>query len=218
MVYIVSLSQSYFFGSGVDYLIETGISINKSNFKISMIHFTNLDSLERHLLINPVHYLIVDYSYHEENWLNELCDLKDSKAITPFKIISISDKQISLVEHVMIKQTSYLSFDLKNSCQGISMILSNPSKLVEIDESGLNMDDIIFAYYFRKYGITAKEFNILKLILKGNINKEISITLKLSEKTISGHRQNIYSKVGVKSLGQLYNKLMSHTTFKSKWH
>lgn len=216
MVFIVTLSQSYLFGLGVDYLIETGKLISRNNLRISMRHFTSVDSLERHLLVNPVHYLIVDYSHHVEKWLNKLSELKDSKVITPLKIISIIDKEISLVEHVMIKQTSYLSFGLKNSRQGISMIISNPSKLVEEDASGINMDDVIFVYYFRRYGITEKEFVILKLILNGGINKEISTTLKLSEKTISGHRQSIYTKVGVKSLGQLYNKLLSSTVCKSK--
>ncbi|MNR67423.1 DNA-binding transcriptional activator EvgA [compost metagenome] len=38
----------------------------------------------------------------------------------------------------------------------------------------------------------------------GKDNREISAHLALSDKTISGYRQKIYNKFGIRSLAQLY--------------
>ncbi|HDL8373341.1 TPA: helix-turn-helix transcriptional regulator, partial [Yersinia enterocolitica] len=54
-----------------------------------------------------------------------------------------------------------------------------------------------------------REYTILSLILSGNSNKNISQKLDISEKTVSGHRHSIYIKLKVKSVGQLYNKLLN---------
>ncbi|CQJ04946.1 LuxR family transcriptional regulator [Yersinia frederiksenii] len=56
--------------------------------------------------------------------------------------------------------------------------------------------------------LTKKQIEVLKYILSGNTNKEISEILSVSNKTISAHRVNIYSKYGVNSLVDLYFKFL----------
>ncbi|OKP21404.1 helix-turn-helix transcriptional regulator [Serratia fonticola] len=54
--------------------------------------------------------------------------------------------------------------------------------------------------YFESVGLTRREIEILKLYLDGATNKEISIKLSRSQKTISAHKSNILRKIGTKRL------------------
>jgi two-component system NarL family response regulator len=45
--------------------------------------------------------------------------------------------------------------------------------------------------------LTARELEVLKLIAKGNTNKEVASELSITEATVKGHVNNILSKLGV---------------------
>jgi DNA-binding NarL/FixJ family response regulator len=47
--------------------------------------------------------------------------------------------------------------------------------------------------------LTAREVEVLQLIAAGHANKEIAAQLFLSEKTVSRHLSNIFTKIGVSS-------------------
>lgn len=46
-------------------------------------------------------------------------------------------------------------------------------------------------------GLTARELETLRLLAKGNQNKEIARTLNISEKTVANKLDAIYEKLGV---------------------
>ena len=48
-------------------------------------------------------------------------------------------------------------------------------------------------------GLTAREFEVLRLVAAGNTNREIAATLVLSERTIDRHVSNIFVKLRVPS-------------------
>lgn len=52
--------------------------------------------------------------------------------------------------------------------------------------------------------ITAREKDVLKLLLSGFSNKEIAGKLSLSAETIKVHRRNIYNKLNIKSQSELF--------------
>ncbi|WP_073521752.1 helix-turn-helix transcriptional regulator [Pseudomonas fluorescens] len=52
--------------------------------------------------------------------------------------------------------------------------------------------------------VTAREKDVLKLLLSGFSNKEIAGKLSLSTETIKVHRRNIYSKLNIKSQSELF--------------
>lgn len=54
--------------------------------------------------------------------------------------------------------------------------------------------------YFESVGLTRREIEVLKLYIDGATNKEISIKLSRSQKTISAHKSNILRKIGTKRL------------------
>lgn len=56
------------------------------------------------------------------------------------------------------------------------------------------------------YQLTKREKQILKLVLKGNSNKEIAAELEVSKRTAEVHRFNLMKKLKVKNLIELANK------------
>lgn len=47
--------------------------------------------------------------------------------------------------------------------------------------------------------LTAREFEILDLVKKGALNKEIAVQLFISIETVKKHLKNIYSKLNVRN-------------------
>lgn len=52
-------------------------------------------------------------------------------------------------------------------------------------------------------GLTLRETDVLKLIVRGKLNKEIADELSISFNTVLTHRKNIISKLGIKSVSGL---------------
>jgi DNA-binding NarL/FixJ family response regulator len=50
-------------------------------------------------------------------------------------------------------------------------------------------------------GLTAREVEVLRLVVRGGTTKEIAGDLGLSPKTVDNHIQSIYGKLGVKTRG-----------------
>ena len=57
----------------------------------------------------------------------------------------------------------------------------------------------------KKYKITTRELEIIRLICQGKSNKEIEEELFISLQTVKDHIYNIYQKTGVKNRVQLTN-------------
>ena len=45
--------------------------------------------------------------------------------------------------------------------------------------------------------LTPREIEVLKMITKGNLNKEIAVSLNISERTVKNHVSNIFKKIDV---------------------
>ena len=59
------------------------------------------------------------------------------------------------------------------------------------------------------YNLTAREIEIVELILRGSTYKTIGKTLFISEKTVSKHAENIFRKTGASNKIELINKVSS---------
>jgi DNA-binding CsgD family transcriptional regulator len=57
------------------------------------------------------------------------------------------------------------------------------------------------------YGLSAREIQVLRLVLEGKTYAEVSDLLYISKKTVDSHIQNIYGKVGVRNKLELIQKL-----------
>ncbi|HDL8053705.1 TPA: helix-turn-helix transcriptional regulator, partial [Yersinia enterocolitica] len=129
MISVVSLSQSSFFGAGLDYIVSDVMSLRKSKHSISLNNFTDIADVCDYIEIHSVDFLIVDYTWPGESWLNMIISLKERMRYHHFKIVSIIGEKILEIEHIVIKQTSYLSFDLYNSIQGLHLVLSDSTTI-----------------------------------------------------------------------------------------
>lgn len=61
---------------------------------------------------------------------------------------------------------------------------------------------------FKKYKLSRREIEIVPLLLKGQPYKLIADRLNISEKTVSKHISNIFTKTGVTNKAELINKLL----------
>jgi DNA-binding CsgD family transcriptional regulator len=60
------------------------------------------------------------------------------------------------------------------------------------------------AAFIDKYGITAREQDIIKAVMQGKSNKEIANTVFVSPKTVEFHLRSVYKKTGVPNRFALY--------------
>lgn len=209
MISVISLSQSPLFGVGLDYIISDILPLRKPNHSISLNNFTDTTEICDYIEIHNIDFLVLDFTWSGDSWLNMISALKQCVKSHHFKMVCIISERNFSIEHIAIKQIPDLCFDLCNSIQGLLVVFSDGMAVKGKNNSDINMDDILYIYYLRKFHITQREYTILSLILSGDNNKRISQKLDISEKTVSGHRQSIYIKLKVKSVGQLYNKLLN---------
>lgn len=80
-------------------------------------------------------------------------------------------------------------------------ILDNNTKentLFYCDEEQIELKPIL-----NQRPLTDREHEVLKLLSKGLISKEIAEVLKISKNTVENHKQNIFSKTSTKNLAEL---------------
>lgn len=97
--------------------------------------------------------------------------------------------------HTVHSGEKYFSGDISNIIVSNLLQNNNPTKKVN---TSANLED--------PFGLTKKEKQILKLILTGKTNSEISDALQNSKRTIETHRFNLMKKMNVKNLIELSTK------------
>ena len=61
------------------------------------------------------------------------------------------------------------------------------------------------------YQLSAREGEVVRLLLQGNSNKLIAVALGITERTVEFHLQNVYARLGVNSRIELVLKLVNPT-------
>lgn len=80
-----------------------------------------------------------------------------------------------------------------------SPFLANLTPGTLSDHDALSIDEEVETKIKEGFSFTEREKEMLKLLLKGKSNKEISSLTYVSTETVKSHLQNIYRKLGVKS-------------------
>jgi len=55
--------------------------------------------------------------------------------------------------------------------------------------------------------LTARQMDILRLILQGLTNQEIADSIDLSRRTVEVHRYNLMQRLGVRNVAQLFRRV-----------
>jgi DNA-binding NarL/FixJ family response regulator len=74
-------------------------------------------------------------------------------------------------------------------------------------------DSYFFDDFLKKFQLTKREVDIIRLICKEMNTKEIAHELNLSELTISTHRKNIFRKLEIKNMAGLVTFAKEHQLF-----
>ncbi len=126
------------------------------------------------------------------------------------KILVLTNySQPELVEE--IKKLHADGFLVKNSSaaelrEAIEVILSGKKYFpVAHKQKALPDDSYFFDEFLKKYQLTKREVDIIRMICKEMSTKEIADELFLSELTISTHRRNIFRKLELKNIAGLMN-------------
>lgn len=156
---------------------------------------------------NPADLVILDLNMPGQDGLKSLNYIKQSYPNTKVLILT-SYGQPELIEQV--KKMNADGFLIKNSSsaelkEAITAVLNDvsffPSK---------KQEQTIHASYFvddflKKYQLTKREVDIIKLVCKEMSSKQIAAELFLSEFTVNTHRKNIFRKLDVKNVAGLVN-------------
>lgn len=161
--------------------------------------------------------LIIDVRMPEMNGIEAVSKMKGVNGKTKFIVLSMHDSDDYILQSIKAGASGYLlkDTDRKEFVKAIhtvniggkyfsgdisNVIVSdylqtkeNPQKKVEIQEEN-------------PFGLTKKEKQILRLILSGKTNIEISTILENSKRTIETHRFNMMKKMNVKNLIELSTK------------
>lgn len=100
--------------------------------------------------------------------------------------------------------------ELEDFSEMISKILNRKNYPNKIDNLEEQESDNIF------YKLSARETEVLNLLLKGKRNKDIAVLLNINEKTVSTYKSRLLKKLQVKNLADLIKymdaiKLLNHS-------
>lgn len=126
--------------------------------------------------------------------------LKSIEAKAMGYLLKDADKaEILKAIYTVYNGEKYFSGDISNII--VNNLLKKTTASEESNSLTLADDDTL-----NEFNLTKKEIEILKLVLLGKTNKEISEELNKSKRTIETHRFNMMKKMNVKNLMELSAK------------
>lgn len=183
-----ALTQRYVKGL---YLLDPFYIANRENPQSGFFHLSDI-APEHFLTTEYYHQYFAPYVSVDEVQYNVQLDANRTLCISFGSNVRFSPEQITTLEIIkpwvmaLMHQRMCFETDLEKN-------LSEPPPWSEaIVQLGTQ--------------ITAREKDVLKLLLSGFSNKEIAGKLSLSTETIKVHRRNIYNKLNIKSQSELFSR------------
>ena len=122
-------------------------------------------------------------------------------------------EKMSLYDVFFVSEKEYISHqDFFASRRGQTMILSHEARGENVLCVRLSQEEMIeqidqFLSYNKNQtssqSLSEREIQVLKMIARGAINKEIASALSISFNTVLTHRKNITAKLGIKTVSGL---------------
>ena len=194
MIQLGLLDDHLIFAQGVAQLFA-----NNETRKLKFISNSQYDCLQK-LEENPIDILLCDLQIGKSN---AIAFLKKFKENNPgLKIIMLSMfEDFSMVELALKEGAN--SYVLKSSGMDILFDSINDTAIGKryIDPNiNQNRDNLPYAPGKLAPKLTAREKEILHLIVNEHRSAEIAVLLNVSVKTIEAHRSNLFAKFGVSSV------------------
>jgi DNA-binding NarL/FixJ family response regulator len=196
------------------FLLEGILTILKEDPTVEIVAtaqngFELMDAVAKH---NP-HIVIVDLNMPGYDGLQCLKKIKTD--FPQVKVLILTNYgQPELVDEVRKNKAD--GFLVKNSSaailkEAINGILSGEKYYPDSSQLQAVPDDsYFFDEFLKKYQLTKREVEIIKLVCHEMTTKQIATTLFLSELTINTHRRNILRKLEIKNVAGLVNFAKQH--------
>jgi signal transduction histidine kinase/DNA-binding NarL/FixJ family response regulator len=182
------------------------------------------DAIERLDTLPSLDLIISDVMMNEMDGY-ELCRMingMERYAHIPFIFLSAKGTTIDRLTGLSLGAVAYIEkpFKVEELMARVDSILGNlkrhreafvskayQSVMSERPQPHLLRKRCAFTDNCKKYHLTSREVEIIKMLIKGTPYKVISSDLSISEKTVSKHISNIFSKVGVNNKIELISRL-----------
>jgi DNA-binding NarL/FixJ family response regulator len=157
---------------------------------------------------NTADLVVLDLNMPGTDGLKCLDIIKQLYPVTKVLVLT-SYNQPEIIEEVkrlhadgyLVKHSS--SNELKEAVNTVlegNKYFPKPVSTTQVDKSSFFFDD-----FLKKFQLTKREVDIIRLICKEMSSKEIAAELFLSEFTVTTHRKNIFKKLNVKNVAGLMN-------------
>ena len=166
--------------------------MNKQN--VIILHEDTLISLGLYKILNDLFNIKPFIANHLDNVSLDDYDL----IFVSTNIFAIEYNSFSSIKYKTISITTY-NIEHSDNNQFISTCWTEEILISSIS----NIVNKLSEFKTSQNELSKRELDVLKLIVKGYINKEIADTLNISINTVLTHRKNITSKLGIKSVSGL---------------
>ena len=198
---------------GVKYLLE-----DENDLEVVGEAANGKEALELVEMYEP-DLLIIDVRMPEMNGIDAVTILNEKPTKTKAIVLSMHDSEEYILKSIEAKAMGYLLKDAsKEEVLKAIHTVSNGGKYFSGDISTIIVNNLLkksstkvpeenlsktSAVTTDEFHLTKKEIEILRLILLGKTNKEISLELNKSKRTVETHRFNLMKKMNVKNLIEL---------------
>jgi DNA-binding NarL/FixJ family response regulator len=170
------------------------------------------DLMERMKVTDPT-LVVLDLNMPKLDGLKCLQEIKKTKPQTKVLILT-NYSQPELVAEV--RQLRADGFMVKNSSaselkEAVRKILNGFKLFTEGDSAPvLDEGSYFFDDFLKKFKLTRREVDIIRLVCRELSSKQIAAELHLSEFTVSTHRKNIQRKLNIKNVAGLVSFAKEH--------
>ena len=154
---------------------------------------------------NKFDLILVDISMPGKNGLQTLKDIKKFNSKLPVLMLSMHAEEQYAMRAIKAGASGYLTKDSASDqlVKAIKKVFDGRKDFSQ-DVAELLVTDIYHKEDKLPHDyLSDREFEILKLIVRGNSAKNIANNLKISDKTVSTYRSRILKKMGMKSTSDM---------------
>lgn len=151
--------------------------------------------------------LVVDFQLPEMSGLELIREVRERGSMVPFVMATGHGTKPLLIQAlrlgaVNVIEKPFRPDELIEVLESIrkTILQSEAQRQVDLEASDLSQ---------RLESLTARETEVLDMVVNGDLTKQIAKQLGISQKTVEVHRSNITKKLGVQSVAQLVKLVVS---------
>ncbi len=173
----------------------------------------------RILKTQPIDYLITDLNLPKINGLDLIKEVRQMKLSVHILVLTMyyNESIISQLKSLDIQAFLTKNISLSEIEEAIKNIQSNKiyitPEIVSLYNNDLSVDNdhlISTTDFAKSFNLSRREKEVLKLLIENLSNEEIGEKIFVSKETVKSHRKNIYRKLGVNNVLDLYKLIVSN--------